>query len=428
MTGSPNVQLLTGGDLQVGDDSDLAAPRPRALFVLLALNAGKAVSRDRLCDFLWPYTDQSRARQRLRMALLNMKRGLSQDLCARLRTSAESIALDIDPSEVDALRFMALADLATPEAQAEAAALYGGDLLGQMPPISDVFDRMIEEKRNAFRGTLLYLLHDMMRAQTEVGDRSGFERTFRRALEVDAANDDTATLAMAAAAADRQVHRVQEIYDAYAAEVERSFGIDPPNAMRAVRDTFLAEAERPVAGTIRPERPEVPAAGFAELRAKPRVAVRRSGRRIRIASAAVVILCIMLLIAGGFLWFRAVRIEARDGEVFLFRPVNADAEDCGRNGEVDLFEQALLDALQRVEGSSTILGSVRSRLIGTGPRIFEVELSVTCLNGGTRATITVVNTESRDIAWVGRYNADPATMQELSDLIYVELSDSVGGR
>jgi DNA-binding SARP family transcriptional activator len=422
MTDQPKLRLLTGGDLQVGDDTDLAAARPRALFVLLALNAGKALSRDRLCDFLWPYTDQSTARQRLRMALLNMKRGLSGDLCARLRTSAESIALDIDPSEIDALRFMALADQATPDTQAEAVALYGGDLLGQMPPISDVFDRMIEEKRNAYRGTLLYLLHDMMRAQTEAGDRSGFERTFRRALEVDGANDETATLAMAAAAADRQVIRVREIYDAYAAEVEKSFGSDPPNSMRAARDTSLAEAERPEAGTIRPERSDVPSGGFAELRAKPRVALLRSGRRIRVATVAVAILCIMLVVAGGFLWSRAVRLDAREGQVFLFRPVNSIAEDCEPNGEVDLFEQALLDALQRFEGSSTVLGSVRSRLIGTGPAIFEVELSVTCLNGGTRATITVVNTESRGVAWVGRYNADPTTMRELGERIFGELS------
>lgn len=421
MTAPPKLRLLTGGDLQIADGTDLAAPRPRALLILLALNAGSSVSRDRLCDFLWPYTDQSTARQRLRMALLNMKRGLSDELGACLRPLADSITLDIDPVEVDALRFMILADEGTPEAQTEAVALYNGDLLGQMPPISDVFDRMLDGKRESYRNSYLYILQDMMRAEREAGDRRGFERTFRRALEVDGANDETALLGMAVAAEDRQAKRVQEIYDSYVAEFEESFGIDPPDTMRLARDSFLQEADRPVTGTILAEQPDAPASGFAELRAKPRVALRLSPRRIKIAVLAVGALCAALLVVGGFLWSRSLNPDPSEGEVFLLRPVNSVTGDCRSNGDVDLFEQALLNALQRFEGSNTVLGRIRRHVVGTGPRIFEVDLSVSCLGGEARATITVVNTESRGITWVGRYNADTGNTLGLGERIYVEL-------
>jgi DNA-binding SARP family transcriptional activator len=425
MSAPAKLRLLTGGDLLVADDTDLAAPRPRALFVLLALDAGQAVSRDRLCDFLWPYTDQSTARQRLRMALLNMKRGLSEDLRARLRTRADSIALDIDPAAVDALRFTALVNQETPEALSEAVALYGGDLLGQMPPISDVFDRMLGEKRDACRSSFLYVLHDIMRLQTETGDRSGFERTYRRALEADGANDETAMLAMAASAADRQAQHVQEVYDTYAANVEKTYGSDPPDAMRAARDTFLAEADRPSTATASPAKTDTPAEGFAELRAKPRVALRRSGRRIRIAAAAIAILFIVLLVSGAYLWSRTIRLDASEGEVFLFRPIDPVIGECETDGKLNMVEQTLLDALQRFEGSNTILGSMRRRLIGSGPGIFEVALSVACLDGETRATVTVINTENRSIIWVGRYQTDRADTRDLSDRIYRELLPNI---
>jgi len=123
------IRLL--GPLEIHDgDRTLAVPRlkPRALLAVLALNAGRVVSKDRLVDDLWGDDAPKTARHALENYVSDLRKLLGGDV---LSTQAPGYALRLDADRVDALRFEQLVR----EARArEALALLRGR------PLEDVAD------------------------------------------------------------------------------------------------------------------------------------------------------------------------------------------------------------------------------------------------------------------------------------------------
>ena len=93
-----------------------------ALLIYLALSPTGSRSRNQVLGVLWPEKDEARARHSLNEALHRLRASLGP---ARLRSQGESITLNRDALDVDAVRFAALAT-ANP---AEALALLRGDFL-----------------------------------------------------------------------------------------------------------------------------------------------------------------------------------------------------------------------------------------------------------------------------------------------------------
>ncbi|MET0160021.1 MAG: helix-turn-helix domain-containing protein, partial [Acidimicrobiales bacterium] len=107
------VRLL--GSLEVvaaGRVVDIPGARLRALVVLLALDAGRVVSVDRLLDALYGEDLPQRAGNALQQVVSKLRRHLDDagETADRLVTRPPGYLLAVDPDDVDALRFERLLD------------------------------------------------------------------------------------------------------------------------------------------------------------------------------------------------------------------------------------------------------------------------------------------------------------------------------
>lgn len=108
-----------------GTTVHIGSPKQRAVLALLALHAGKVVSRDTLCDLVWD-EDQPASPAATLQSLVSRLRGALSGASGALRTSEPGWVLDVEPSAVDALRFRELtarARLRSGRGEADAAAV-----------------------------------------------------------------------------------------------------------------------------------------------------------------------------------------------------------------------------------------------------------------------------------------------------------------
>ncbi len=127
-----------------GTELGLGGMKQRAVFALLALNAGHVVSLDRLVDELWPEEPPSRATLGLQSYVSRLRRVLAAAADAdpdvpRLVTRPPGWVLDLDPGLVDVARFEGLLARARQASGADAAGLLGEALgLWRGEPLADL--------------------------------------------------------------------------------------------------------------------------------------------------------------------------------------------------------------------------------------------------------------------------------------------------
>ena len=104
--GAIEVRLLGRLDVRMAGQAVLiGSEKQRAVLALLALNAGRVVGGDTLCDLLWAKDPPAAPVATLQSLVSRLRRTLGRDL---LRTADPGWVLDVDPASVDALRFEAL--------------------------------------------------------------------------------------------------------------------------------------------------------------------------------------------------------------------------------------------------------------------------------------------------------------------------------
>lgn len=118
--GRLEVRLL--GPLEValaGRTIHIGSPKQRAVLAVLALEAGKLVTADTLCELVWdedqpasPAATLQSLISRLRGALATASGGVVEAGREVLRTREPGWVLDVDPAAVDALRFQELTNRA----------------------------------------------------------------------------------------------------------------------------------------------------------------------------------------------------------------------------------------------------------------------------------------------------------------------------
>lgn len=98
-----------------GQTLHIGSPKQRAVLALLALQAGRVVSADALCDLIWdedqpasPSATLQSLISRLRASLAAGPAGVSEGGREALRTREPGWVLDVDSAGVDALRFQEL--------------------------------------------------------------------------------------------------------------------------------------------------------------------------------------------------------------------------------------------------------------------------------------------------------------------------------
>ena len=137
--------LLLGGfqaRLDTGQAVGVPTKKAQALLAYLAIPLGRAHPRDKLATLLWGGIRDESARASLRQALFAIRKALGETKPSALMLEGETLALNRSVVDVDVATFAGLVAEGTPEALAEAAALYQGDLLAGFavdePPFEDV--------------------------------------------------------------------------------------------------------------------------------------------------------------------------------------------------------------------------------------------------------------------------------------------------
>jgi DNA-binding SARP family transcriptional activator len=200
--GGPWIGLLGGVTAMLdGRDVDLGGPKQRALLALLALDAGRVVSVERLVEGLWGERPPARAEVSLRSYASNLRRILDTPIENR----RPGYVLDLDPADVDAHRFEQL--IATGQAQLRAGDAGGAKLtlrealsLWSGPPLHDLADEIgvtdvvarLEERRaeaiegfaeaRLLSGEDVELVGDLGTAITDYPYREGLRALLARAL------------------------------------------------------------------------------------------------------------------------------------------------------------------------------------------------------------------------------------------------------
>jgi len=130
-----------------GRKADLPARKPRALLAYLAVESGRAHSREHLATLLWADTGDQRARHNLRQALSRIRQLCESAVVCR----EDTVGVDPETCVTDVAEFRRLAGSGNPEELRASLALYRGDLLEGMSLREDTFEEWLEPARRGLR-------------------------------------------------------------------------------------------------------------------------------------------------------------------------------------------------------------------------------------------------------------------------------------
>jgi DNA-binding SARP family transcriptional activator/TolB-like protein len=326
-------------------------PRRLAILALLARSGDRGITREKVIGYLWPDSDEERARRLLSQAVYMLRRDLGSDDAI---LGVRDLRLGSGVLTSDVAEFQEALDARSYE---RAATLYGGPFLdGFHLPGADEFERWVEEERRALDHDSDTAFEKCASSAETRGDYATAVIWWRRMAAKDPINARVAIRLMKAlaAAGDRNgairhaaIHQalVQEQLDLPAdAEVVRfaeELRVGAHSAPQPVASPPIETA--PVAPPIAGEFATIgvlassPAAmgivGASDPTPEPAsrpstrgVPARSTPRRRHFGPVAAVAAVVLLLVAGGF-WFARGRGVATAGVVVPSRVVVAPLEN-----------------------------------------------------------------------------------------------------
>ena len=163
----------------------LPTKKSKALLAYLALAPGQPRSRSLVASLFWDEAGETQARESLRQTLSLLRRTLLPAHAQPILSEGDAIALEPNVLAVDALEFERLAEAGEPDALANAANLYSGELLEGFDLDSPEFDRWLLAVRQGFREKMVNLLSRMLAHHLAVGNLERAASTATRLLTLD---------------------------------------------------------------------------------------------------------------------------------------------------------------------------------------------------------------------------------------------------
>jgi DNA-binding SARP family transcriptional activator/tetratricopeptide (TPR) repeat protein len=247
-----SVELWSNGRLV-----DLGPPKQRAVFVALLLDAGRPVTVDSLVYRVWDETPPIEARNALYAHVMRIRRALASARPGHpgplgLERAAGGYVLQIDPDQVDALRFRRLISKAysTDRTDSEQAATLDEALgLWQGVPFAGLSGSWIDRQRDSYDQQYLDAVTAWGRSHLRLGNHGPVIQRMRDETAAHPlAESLTAILMRALYAAGRG----QEALDCYAGLRRRlveELGIDPGDELKLLYQAILRGDAGGVAGT-----------------------------------------------------------------------------------------------------------------------------------------------------------------------------------
>jgi DNA-binding SARP family transcriptional activator/tetratricopeptide (TPR) repeat protein len=219
-----------------------------ALLAFLALEAGTAHRRDKLAALLWGEGSPNGARQSLRQALYSLRQACSE-LATSIRVDGELVAFQPGPEvEVDALRFAALAQSASPEDWETAAAGYTGPLLeGLSIADSDEFEDWLRLKRHAFEQQAIGVLDRLVGTLWQRGSSAAAQAHAERLLALDPVREPTHRHLLRLAGALEGAGGVRRQFERISDISIRHLGVPPGGETAALFEALSVETHGSVA-------------------------------------------------------------------------------------------------------------------------------------------------------------------------------------
>lgn len=418
------IRMLTGGDLVVEAPVglDWKGRNARALLVLLAMQPGERVSRDRLAGLLWPESDQRAGRANLRMTLLGLRRTLEPLGSGLLTVTNEAVTLNLGRDAVDVSLFEMLSARPDVESRVEALTLYRGDLVAGLAPLSEAFDDLLRIERERLRASAIStgLALIAVLEREEAADR--LSSVVSRLLAIDPANEPAHREMMRAhmAAGDRAAALRQ--FNQCRAALWDHYDLEPSPETVALRDAItdrprgdgLAGEMRSVKDVARDRGSGIdgsPDETAAVVRGQP-------GRRRLVA--------VVLLAAIGVLTW-SIRSgwppddgPGREAIRVSIAPIEAELSDC-RHQRLERDVRLLLEeALIAIPNVAVILQANGGGAGGTGA-VYVLEAHVQCRSTDVRVSLTVQRSGTDIADWVGQYDNDGRTLEEVTQHIMQDI-------
>jgi TolB-like protein len=236
---SYSLNLFGGFDLRDGQGSAIAvrSKKGRCLLAYLALAQGQQVGRDELAALLWGDRGDAQARRSLSQELYRLRGLFPEDIQDGFVLEAESVGLEAGLFEVDVANFERGLD----SGDAEAAALYTGELLAGQEANQEGFDEWLRGERERLRERAVAGLHEIMRAHLEAAPESAADAA-DRILALDAASEEAhrALMQLHAVAGRRDLALRQ--YDKCREILGEELGIEPDGATRELYERIKTES------------------------------------------------------------------------------------------------------------------------------------------------------------------------------------------
>jgi DNA-binding SARP family transcriptional activator/predicted ATPase len=174
------IEVLGGLDIrpaEVGTALDLPTRKSKAFLAYLALSPGMLRSRAHLASTFWDRSAEEQARASLRQTLSSVRRALPKSSRPLIDADTDSVWLDSEAVDVDALRFEQVTAERSTESLERAAALYRGELLSGFSLVEEPFEQWLAAERRR-------LQERAVQALSELVDRYARADQFERGIAI----------------------------------------------------------------------------------------------------------------------------------------------------------------------------------------------------------------------------------------------------
>jgi DNA-binding SARP family transcriptional activator len=225
--------------LRPGPSLKVPTRKAQGLLAYLALPSGLVHARDKLAALLWGDMRDEQARTNLRQTLFTLRQALPVTRPHSLRLDGQDVALDPSVVDVDVAIFERLVKQGTPEALAQAAGVYQGDLLEGLAVHEAPFEEWLMAERERLRELALEALAKLLAHQRATGAVELALQTGLRLIALDPLQEPVhRTLMRLYTQLGRRGSALQQ-YQLCVGVLQRELGVEPEDETQSLYQEVL---------------------------------------------------------------------------------------------------------------------------------------------------------------------------------------------
>lgn len=233
----PRVALNTLGvcSIEIGGMVRSAIPSSyfRIAAYLLLSGARMMMSRQRLGALFWPEADPEKAGANLRQNLVRIRRFQDENDFQLIGSNFTLVYLTPEGIDWDLAGFLEALDGDDEPSLTKACELYGGELLAEIGASSAEFEEWLSEQRETLRSPFIEKLTAAL-AEDSGFSPAGRSLCARKLLALDPCNEQAFQALMTEAAEQRDIARLQHLFERCERQLKNEFGIGSSDDTRGL--------------------------------------------------------------------------------------------------------------------------------------------------------------------------------------------------